>query len=227
MLYSMTIQLTISPETQAQLNDERFHHPLPIVQRRMEVRWLKSHNLRHELIAKLAGITENTVRDYFARYAADGLEGLKTVQGAYPNSQLMQHYSTLEGYFRANPPATIKEAQSKIAELTGIQRSDTQIRYFLKKTQSALPQSRDTSGESRPGRTSCLSDRRPRTTLGRGDSRTARRLFRRRRPFRVSAFFGVSVDPDPHFHPCPKRATALQCPGRLKRNHPRTRDRHQ
>ena len=50
----MTIQLTFTPEIQAALNYERYHHPVPLVQRRMEVLWLKSHGLAHELIALLA-----------------------------------------------------------------------------------------------------------------------------------------------------------------------------
>ena len=69
----MTIQLTFTPEIQAALNYERYHHPVPLVHRRMEVLWLKSHGLAHALIARLAGVSENTMRDYFDLYAAGGL----------------------------------------------------------------------------------------------------------------------------------------------------------
>ena len=62
----MTIQLDIPPETQEVLNYERYHHPVPLVQRRMEVLWLKSLGLAHDLIARAAGISENTMREYFA-----------------------------------------------------------------------------------------------------------------------------------------------------------------
>ena len=51
----------------------------------------------------------------------------------HPQSQLNVHISTLEEYFKEHPVATIKEAQSKIKELTGIERSETQIREFFKK----------------------------------------------------------------------------------------------
>ena len=61
----MTIQLEFTPEIQDSLNYERYHHPVPLVQRRMEVLWLKSHDLPHALIATLAGVSENTMRDYF------------------------------------------------------------------------------------------------------------------------------------------------------------------
>jgi len=129
----MTIQLDIPPEVREQLNYERYHHPIPLVQRRMEVLWLKSHDLPHHLIAQLAGISENTMRDYFQLYAAGGLEKLKEVQFYRPQSELENHITSLEAYFQANPPATIKEAQAEIEALTGIKRSETQVREFLKK----------------------------------------------------------------------------------------------
>ena len=40
---------------------------------------------------------------------------------------------SLEAYFREHPPATIKQAQHEVAVITGVVRSETQIREFLKK----------------------------------------------------------------------------------------------
>jgi transposase len=129
----MTIQLEFTPEIQESLNYERYHHPVPLVQRRMEVLWLKSHNLPHALIATLAGVSENTMREYFRLYAEGGLDKLKEVNFYRPESELQAHLTSLEAYFQANPPATIKEAQSEMESLTGIKRSETQVREFLKK----------------------------------------------------------------------------------------------
>lgn len=129
----MTTQLKFTPETQEALNDERYRHPVPLVQRRMEVLWLKSHELPHALIAKLAGVSENTLREYFRLYEEGGIERLKEVHFYRPRSELHLHMSTLEAHFRAHPPATIKEAQSEIEALTGLKRSETQVREFLKK----------------------------------------------------------------------------------------------
>jgi len=129
----MTTRLEFTPEIQKALNYERYHHLVPLVQRRMEVLWLKSHDLSHEQIAKLAGISENTMREYFQLYAEGGIEKLKEVNFYRPESGLNAHITSLEAYFRAHPPATIKEAQSKIKDLTGISRSETQVREFLKK----------------------------------------------------------------------------------------------
>ena len=44
-MQAMTIQLTFTPDIQEALHYERYHHPVPLVQRRMEVLWLKSHGL--------------------------------------------------------------------------------------------------------------------------------------------------------------------------------------
>lgn len=127
------MQLEFTPEVLAELNYERYRHPLPIVQRRMEALWLKSHGLPHGQIAQLVNITENTLRDYFELYLAGGVERLKAVAIQGPESALQEHYASLETYFRAHPPATIKEAQSKIEALTGIKRSETQVRAYCKK----------------------------------------------------------------------------------------------
>jgi transposase len=129
----MTLQLEFTPEILAVLREERYSHPVPLVQRRMEALWLKSHGLSHEQIARLVGITENTLRDYFQLYVEGGLEKLKEVRFYRPESDLMGHLTSLEAHFRAHPPASIKEAQSEIEALTGIRRSETQVREFLKK----------------------------------------------------------------------------------------------
>ena len=44
----------------------------------------------------------------------------------------MNHKETIEDYFRKHPPATIKEAAAIIEQLTGVRRSPTQVRNFLK-----------------------------------------------------------------------------------------------
>jgi transposase len=99
----------------------------------MEALWLKSHGLPHAQIATFVDVSENTLRDYFRRYQAGGIEKLKEVTYYHPVSELDDHRETLQVYFAAHPPATTKEAQAAIAELTGIERGETQVREFLKK----------------------------------------------------------------------------------------------
>jgi transposase len=85
------MQVEFTPEILAVLNYERYRHPLPLVQRRMEALWLKRHGLPHGQIAQLVNITENTLRDYFQLYVDGGGEGLKegAIQG--PESALQEH----------------------------------------------------------------------------------------------------------------------------------------
>jgi hypothetical protein len=76
----MTKQLEFTPEIQAILNYERYHHPVPLVQRRMEVLWLKSHRLAHQQVTILAGVSKNTLREYFRLYEEGGLEKVEGSQ---------------------------------------------------------------------------------------------------------------------------------------------------
>lgn len=129
----MTTHLEFPPEILAEINKERYRHPVPLVQKRMEALWLKSHGLPHQQIAELVSVSENTLRDYFQLYVEGGLEKVREVNFYRPESDLINHVTSLEAHFRAHPPASIKEAQSEIEALTGIRRSETQVREFLKK----------------------------------------------------------------------------------------------
>jgi len=130
----MTIQLQFTPEILSEIHYQRYNHPAPLVQRRMETLWLKAHGLGHGQIATLVGVSENTIRDYFELYQQGGVERLKELNYYQPSSQLDAHITSLEAYFRDNPPATIQEAQNKIEAITGIRRSETQVAEFLKKS---------------------------------------------------------------------------------------------
>ena len=94
---------------------------------------LKGHRLQHKQIAELVGVTENTIRDYFELYQQGGIEKLKELNYSGSQSKLDEHITSLESYFQENPPASIKEAQSKIEKITGVKRSETQVAEFLKK----------------------------------------------------------------------------------------------
>jgi transposase len=134
----MTIQLELTSEDLQEIHYHRYHHPSPLVQRRMEAVWLKGHGLAHKQIAELVGVTENTIRDYFELYQQGGIEKLKELNYSGSQSQLDVHITSLEAYFEENPPASIKEAQSKIEKITGIKRSETQVAEFLKKNSISI-----------------------------------------------------------------------------------------
>lgn len=126
------IQITFSEEEVKQLRMERFTHPHPRVQLKMEVLLLKSYGLPHKKITAITDVSENTLRQYLREYQAGGIEKLKEVHFYKPQSKLEQQRETLEAYFLEHPPATLKEAAAKIEQLTGIRRGLTQVRQFLK-----------------------------------------------------------------------------------------------
>jgi len=126
------IKTDITEEHKKIFGYERKNHIHPRVQQKMEVLWLKSNKIPHKKIAEIAGVSENTVTEYIRQYKQGGLEKLREIKFNKPVSELTQHISTLEAYFREHPPASAREAMGKIEEITGIKRSETQIRKFLR-----------------------------------------------------------------------------------------------
>jgi len=127
-------RLTFSEEEQQALHKERFEHPHPRVQQRLEVLWLISQGMTYSQAARLAGVSEATVDRYVAVYRQGGLEALRQCTwGKSSTSELMQHRASLEESFRHNPPHTVAQACQRIKDETGIERRPTQVRAFLKK----------------------------------------------------------------------------------------------
>lgn len=116
------------------LDYERYHHPQPQVQRKMEVLYLKSQGLSHGQIQQLCRIgSRTTLVSYLRQYKAGGIEALKQLHYKGQSSQLNEHIPTLKAHFATNPPRTSAEAGAEIERLTGIKRSPTQIKAFLKR----------------------------------------------------------------------------------------------
>jgi transposase len=127
-------KLAFSEAEQQALHKERFEHPHPRVQQRMEALWLISQGLVYAEAARLAGVSEATIDRYVAIYRQGGLEALRELQwGKSCVSELMEHKDSLEELFRRNPPHTVAEACQRIKDETGIERKPTQVRAFLKK----------------------------------------------------------------------------------------------
>jgi transposase len=126
------IKLQFTKEEQQKLHHQRYHHPCPLVQRKMEALWLKSHNKSHKEISKLTGISSTTLTKYLKEYQTGGIEALKTTHFYRPKSALTAHQNTIEAYFKDHPPTSVKHAMATIESLTGIKRSPERIRMFMK-----------------------------------------------------------------------------------------------
>ena len=125
------ITIEFSEDDIERLRRERFEHPHPRVQRKMEALLLKSEGLPHQQITRILGVSENTLRHYLREYQDGGIERLKEIRFRHPRSELDEYRVSLGADFEAHPPATVNEAAAKIEELTGIRRGLTQVRRFL------------------------------------------------------------------------------------------------
>ena len=125
------IRIDFTPLQIDALHHERFHHPHPRVQEKMEAVYLKAQGLPHKDICRLSRITENTLRTYLRQFQDGGVERLKRLDFAVPTSEMADHREALEDHFRKNPPRSAAQAADDIERLTGLRRGPTQVRKFL------------------------------------------------------------------------------------------------
>src|SRR5215467_3713539 len=143
---------TFSPNVLAEMRHDRYHHPHPRVQRKMEVLWLKSRGLSHADIAELADVSPRSVQRYLDEFAQGGLDRVRRLNWQGQACALDEYLPSLEDYFIEHPPRSAREAQQAIERLTGIRRGLSQVRAFLKKTWPGLAQGRHGAGQGRPRR---------------------------------------------------------------------------
>ena len=125
--------LAFTDDDRRNLGAERYQHPDPRVQRRMEVLWLLSQGETQTRAGQLAGVSTATVERYVALFRRSGVPGLREFRWVKPTGALEAHRAALEPEFRARPPHTVAEAVQRIEALTGVRRKETQVRLFLKK----------------------------------------------------------------------------------------------
>lgn len=115
-----------------QLHYERFNYPCPRVQLKMEVLYLKSQGLAHNLIQELCKISSVTLVAYLGQYLEGGIERLKLNLHKGKKSELQAHAESLKQILHDNPPRSAKEAARIIKEHTGVERKLTQVREFMR-----------------------------------------------------------------------------------------------
>src|ERR1700710_1643266 len=114
------------------ITHDRYQHPDPRVQERMEILWLKSRKEAHGRIADLANVSRSTVQRTLRIYAAKGLDGIRSFGWKGQPSALTPHAAQIEEASRQPPPHTAHEAARRIEELTGVRRKESRVRKFLK-----------------------------------------------------------------------------------------------
>ena len=142
------IRTPITEEDMKVLQEERFTHPHPRVQRKMEAVYLTGMGLPRHEVARLLAISEGTVRSYLANYREGGLEALRRFNPHPQSAALNAHTTTLCDSLIADPPHTVQEAVDRIETLTGVRRSPSTVRAWLKKT--GLPIARPVPSQLKP-----------------------------------------------------------------------------
>ncbi len=126
------IKIEFSVEEVDALDLERYHHPAPKVQKKMEALYLKSQQLAHQDIVGCVGYPNRPGR--LLKAISSGRARTAKKNGYTGSiSALDEHTATLEAYFKDHPPRTVAEAQQAIKEQTGIERSPTQVQAYLKR----------------------------------------------------------------------------------------------
>ena len=97
------ISLDFTPQDIDALHHERFHHPHPRVQQKMEAIYLKSQGLLHKEICRLTRISENTLRTYLRQFQDGGLERLKRLDFTGCDRAGAKDYAAFLGFFFLEP----------------------------------------------------------------------------------------------------------------------------
>ena len=76
------------PAVVAEIAADRFHHPSPKVQRRMEVLWLTAHGVPRAEVIRLSTVSRASVQRYLDAYPDGGLDAVRQLRYVVPTSAL-------------------------------------------------------------------------------------------------------------------------------------------
>jgi transposase len=84
-------------------------------------------------IGLLTGLNHQSVSHWIQVYQTDGFDALCQFNYGTNKSELERYSESILNSFTERPPMNACEAKSRIEELTGISRSPSQVRTFIKK----------------------------------------------------------------------------------------------
>lgn len=130
----MSKRLIISFLELAKLQEERYHYPCPIVQKRLNALVLKATTTySNKEVAKIVGCHYNLVANWMKLYEELGFAGIATIKYGTNKSDLEHYAINIIAHFTKHPPRSLAEAVIEIEKLTSIKRSESRVRVFLKK----------------------------------------------------------------------------------------------
>lgn len=126
------IKFNFTKENQDKLFQNFKYEDHPKTRQKNFVLYLKSFGLKHKEITDICRISKQTLVNYLKEYKDKGIDSFMKHRWQGQVSQLLNFKDLIEKDFDENPPKTTNEAQYRIEQLTGIKRSPTQIREFMK-----------------------------------------------------------------------------------------------
>ena len=132
------LRFSILAEDIGTIQHDRFYHPQPHIMMRMHVLALHHKGESAPRIAELLDRDPKTIRTCLKKYRDDGLQAVYEYDKHKHESELEPHGELIENELAKRPPQSAKEAGAAIEQLTGIKRSPTQVREFLKKRKSGV-----------------------------------------------------------------------------------------
>lgn len=128
------LQIKISKAEIQKLNYERYKYPCPIVQKRMHAVYLKATtSMGNEMIGKIVDLHRDSVGYWIMVYKREGFGALCQYNYGTNKSELDPYSTSILKSFTERPPMSSGEAKARIETMTGISRSPTQVRTFMKR----------------------------------------------------------------------------------------------
>lgn len=128
------LQINLSDAKIQQLNYERYYYPCPTVQKRIHGVFIKATtDMSNEMIGTLVDLNRDSVGDWVRRYEQGGFDAICQFNYGTNKSELENHADSILQSFTQQPPMNTNEAKSRIEAMTGISRSPSQVRAFMKR----------------------------------------------------------------------------------------------
>jgi len=128
------LQINLSKAEIEKLNYERYSYPCPIIQKRINAVYLKATQMMsNQQIGEIVGLNRDSVGDWIRAYLQGGLQALYQFNYGTNESEMDKYSQGILSSFKEKPPLNVNEALIRIEKLTGIKRSPTQVRSFMKR----------------------------------------------------------------------------------------------
>lgn len=127
------LRINLSQAEIERLSYERYYYPCPIVQKRIQAVFIKATTEFSDIEAgQISGLHRHSVNHWVRAYQSGGFESLCQYNYGTNKSELEKHSGSILKSFTERPPMSAREAKVRIEEMTGISRSPSQIRTFMK-----------------------------------------------------------------------------------------------